>query len=185
MFLAYNRIYIIDRGSLKHTLTLELLSNILPSPQLFQSKNRVSIIIKNVDMDIQEVVLQDLTSKDIKPEVLKTLLPKENKPSIFVCEEFLIFLENFETKIYDKENLLKPAYWFTICEITNIEKMYIIDNWLLILAYDNSQEGNYTIYVYPFHNILKRISKLKKYYSVSQYRLDSSVLTVYMAFNIS
>ena len=137
-------------------------------------------------MDIQEVVLQDMTSKDIKPEVLKTLLSNERKPSVFVCEDYLIFLEDYETKIYEKRHLLKPAYSFTISEIENIEKMYIIDNWLLILAYESSLNGDgfYTIYVYPFHTILKRISKLRKCYSVSQYRLDSSINTVCMIFNL-
>lgn len=47
----------------------------------------------------------------------------------------------------------------------------MVDNWFIVAAYD---EG-YTLHVYPFHSILRRIKKVKKCYRVLEYKLCPSI----------
>jgi hypothetical protein len=69
LMLTYKMIYILDRTSLKHSMTIELPLDIHEKPYLYTSPNEIGIIIKNSDLTLQKVILQDLLKKDIKPQL--------------------------------------------------------------------------------------------------------------------
>lgn len=102
LMLTYRMIYILDRTSLKHSMTIEMPLDIHEKLFLFTSLSEIGIIVKNSDLSLQKVILQDLVKKDIKPQLLTTLFNSTNSPQslMHVDSDWLVLWKAPNVSIY-------------------------------------------------------------------------------------